>query len=77
MTLTPIHPPSTHLLPAACTSCGGEVRCNTGFADLEGTPWKAFVYAQCAQIALGPMEAARRNENEQMAFFRKAGRINY
>lgn len=51
MNLQPINPPSQHTLPGACTSCGGEVRCDNGFADLDGEPFKAYLCAGCAKTA--------------------------
>jgi hypothetical protein len=51
--LQPIYPPSQHYLPSACTSCGGDVRCDNGFADLDGKPYKAYVCAGCTITAIG------------------------
>lgn len=36
--IEPIYPPSLHVLPNACDSCGGDVRCDKGFAVLSAKP---------------------------------------
>lgn len=71
--LQPIYPRSRHLLPEACTSCGGDVRCDSGFADLNGTPFRAFFCPTCTSIAIGPMEAARRLDAVQLRELRELG----
>jgi hypothetical protein len=35
-------------LPCACQECGGHVQCETGYADRDGEPFKAYVCAACA-----------------------------
>lgn len=50
MNLLPISGNASHAplrLPAACTQCGGDVSTDTGYADLDGEPFKAYVCAAC------------------------------
>lgn len=56
MDLQPINPPSDHRIVKACQSCGEDVRCDTGFADLDGA-FGTFYCGSCAAIALRPEKA--------------------
>lgn len=48
MNLQPIYPAWPNLtLPKACTNCGKDVQTQTGFADLEGPPFEAYLCVQC------------------------------
>lgn len=45
MQIEPIYPPSLHVLPKACDDCGGDVRCNKGFAILDAKPGTYLCFA--------------------------------
>lgn len=53
MNLQAIYPPAVGLILKACTSCGGDVKTDRGFADLDGEPFKAYLCAGCAVTAVG------------------------
>jgi hypothetical protein len=71
--LQPIHPASPHQLPAACCSCGGDVRCDRGFVDLSGPPFQAYYCTHCAEIALGPGRVGRMLAEAHERQLRKTG----
>lgn len=55
MNLQPVYParsPYESRLPGACTNCGKDVMTGTGFADLDGAPFKAYVCIQCVRYSL-------------------------
>lgn len=67
MNLQPIYPISQHVMPQACTSCGGDVSCENGFADLDGERYKAYNCGRCASLALFPrpyVEAVTANQEK-------------
>ena len=58
MILRPITPATTlghaQTLLAACLDCGGHVRSDTGYCDLEGPPFKAYYCAECGAVRRRP-----------------------
>jgi hypothetical protein len=70
MNLQPIWPPVPFsVLPAACTSCGKDVRTDTGFADLDGPPFKAYMCVACTTISIGGSRVAEAQAASQRRYF--------
>lgn len=58
LNLQPIQPAlvngGVQTLLARCVACGGHVRSDTGFADLDGEPFRAYYCAACGAAARRP-----------------------
>jgi hypothetical protein len=56
MNLQPIQPDGGPLfwLPKACSQCGCDVLSSTGYADLDGEPFKAYRCAECLPLLPAP-----------------------
>ena len=57
MNIRAIYPPSNHYLPNGCSSCGGDVKLDHGFVDLDLPPYKGYLCVNCVAISIGPNKA--------------------
>lgn len=59
MNLQPIKPATVmghaQTILAACLGCGGHVRSDTGYADLDGPPFRAYFCAECGATRRRPV----------------------
>lgn len=63
--ITAIYPPTSHVLAGACHSCGSDVRCDNGFADLDKRPFRGYLCSRCAMTAIGGTECSRLLQESQ------------
>lgn len=69
MHFEPIYPPSLHVLPKACADCGGDVRCDKGFAIMDAKP-RTYLCFTCGSL---DHAAAKRWEAMVADYWKKYG----
>lgn len=69
MRIEPIYPPSRHVMFKACADCGGDVRCDKGFALLDAKPGTYLCFA-CGSL---DSAAAKRWESVTADYWKKHG----